>query len=156
MTTDAIIATLMLGVMCAAMWWLARLAKRRMGIGSGIISSGGLRVVGKRPLDQKSSLFVVEIAGGRHILIGTSLDGGISKIDDISAEEYRAMTSDSDAPTAATVSRLRAADTADTGEDLDSESTEQRFATVGESFQHLLGKAKHARTARRDRASGDE
>lgn len=160
MASDAVIATLLLGVMCFAMWWLARLAKRRMGVGAGTVSSDGLRVVGKRPLDQKNALYVVEIAGGRHILVGTSMDGGgVSKIDDISAAEFEAMRGDEDAPRRP---RLRVAtspaDSAASGEvaDGDAPDGEQKFATVGESFNALLGRARDARAARRDRASGDD
>lgn len=160
MAGDALIATLLLGVMCLTMWWLARLAKRRMGVGSGTVSGDGLRVVGKRPLDPKNALYVVEIAGGRHILVGASMDGGgIRKVDDISAEEFIAMTADEDAPKRP---KLRVAtstrDSAASDDDADGDETtgEQRFATVGESFNALLGKARDARSTRRDRASGDD
>jgi hypothetical protein len=156
MAGDALIATLLLGGMCLAMWFLARLARRRMGIGAGTIAGDGLRVVGKRPLDQKHALYVVEIAGGRHILVGTSMEGGISKVDDISAEEYAEMTREEDRP--ARSPKLRVAGGASTadpaqedGEDADED--QPRFATVGESFQMLLGKARDARSSRR--ASGD-
>ena len=94
MTQDAIFATLALGGMCLIMWWLARLARRRMGVGAGTVTPDGLRVVGKRPLDQRHALWVVEIAGGRHILLGSSLEGSVTKLDDITPEEYAAMSSD--------------------------------------------------------------
>lgn len=147
MAGDALIATLLLGGMCLAMWFLARLARRRMGIGSGTITGEGLRVVGKRPLDQKHALYVVEIAGGRHILVGTSMDGGISKVDDISADEFAEMTRDEERPTK--VAKLRATDETET----DETDEEPRFATVGESFQALLGKARDVRSSRK--ASGE-
>ncbi len=145
MAGDAIIATLALGGMCLLMWWLARLARKRMGVGAGTVSASGLRVVGKRPLDQKHSMFVVEIAGGRHILLGASMDGSVSKLDDISPEEYAAMVDEPKAP------KLRVATDDEDGDSPVEE--QQRFATVGESFQLLLGKAKDARSSRR--ASGD-
>jgi hypothetical protein len=132
------------------MWWLARLARKRMGIGAGTVSSNGLRVVGKRPLDQKSALYVIEIAGGRHILVGSSIDGSVTKVDDISAEEYAAMV---DEP-AARAPKLRVAngDTQD-GDDEDGQApAPPQFASVGESFSMLLGKAKSARSKR---ASGE-
>ncbi|MCW2922571.1 MAG: hypothetical protein JWL76_2445 [Thermoleophilia bacterium] len=158
MAQEGLIATLALGGLCILMWWLARLARKRMGIGSGTVSNDGLRVVGKRPLDQKHALYVVEIAGGRHILVGTSMDGGISKVDDISPEEFATMTDGATRPAPLKVARPRSADTdADTDLDVDAEphdaSDEPRFATVGESFNALLGKARDARTSRR--ASGD-
>ncbi len=149
MAGDALIATLALGGMCVLMWWLARLARKRMGIGAGTVSGDGLRVVGKRPLDQKHSLYVVEIAGGRHILVGTSMDGGISKLDDISAEEFQSMTRDEPR-----VSSLKVASTDDDDPDAPHDASEEpRFATVGESFNALLSKARDARGSRR--ASGD-
>lgn len=148
MAGDALIATLALGGMCVLMWWLARLARKRMGIGAGTVSGDGLRVVGKRPLDQKHSLYVVEIAGGRHILIGTSMDGGISKLDDISPEEFQSMTRDE--PRAPS---LKVASTGEDSEGPHDASDEPRFATVGESFNALLSKARDARGSRR--ASGD-
>jgi flagellar biogenesis protein FliO len=163
MGTEALIATLVLGAMCGAMWYLARVARRRMGIGAGTVSSDGLRVVGKRPLDQKNSLYVIEIAGGRHILVGASVEGGISKVDDISRDEFEAMTADDE--DVARRPRLRIAgggpaagaqpEGADPSDGSES-APEQRFASVGESFQMLLGKARDARTSRRDRASGDD
>ena len=152
MAGDAIIATLVLGGMCGLMWWLARLAKRRMGVGAGTVSASGLRVVGKRPLDQKSSLYVVEIAGGRHILLGSSLDGSVTKLDDISAEEFAAMTAaDAAAPKLRVASAVSSDDTGDAGGD-DTPAEEPQFATVSESFSHFLGKAKAARNRR---ASGE-
>jgi flagellar biogenesis protein FliO len=153
MAGDALIATLALGGLCILMWWLARLARKRMGIGAGTVSGDGLRVVGKRPLDQKHSLYVVEIAGGRHILVGTSMDGGISKLDDISLDEYAAMTRDEARPAPLKVASTEARDGDDDGDEPHDASTEPRFATVGESFNALLGKARDARASRR--ASGD-
>lgn len=150
MASDAIIATGILTVMCLAMWFLARLAKRRMGIGSGVVAQDALRIVGKRPLDQKSSLYVIEIAGGRHILIGSGVDGTVTKIDDISAEEYAVMADEADAPAKP---KLRVASKSTDSDNPDDEAPEQRFATVGESFQLLLGKAKEARSNRK--ASGE-
>lgn len=146
MGQEALLATLILGGMCGLMWFLARLAKKRMGIGAGTVAGDGLRVVGKRPLDQKNALYVLEIAGGRHILVGASADGGgISKVDDISAEEFAAMTQDEERPTR----RLRVANTGSgAAPEGDEPADEQRFATVGESFSLLLSKA-------RRRASGE-
>jgi flagellar biogenesis protein FliO len=172
MTGDAIIATLALGGVCLLMWWLARLAKKRMGVGAGTIAGDGLRVVGKRPLDQKNALYVIEIAGGRHILVGASAEGGgISKVDDISSDEYDAMMADQ-APAASKLPKLRLArstkstdsphvvsvdaDEAATTDTDDAAETTPQFATVGESFGMLLGKARESRSARRDkRASGE-
>lgn len=162
MAGDAILATAILAGMCGVMWFLARLAKKRMGIGSGVVAQDALRIVGKRPLDQKNALWVVEIAGGRHILLGTSTDGGgVTKLDDISADEYAAMV-DQEAQEAATRRpKLRVAapgttatttDASDDSSD-DEAADEQRFATLGESFNHFLGKAKEARTNRK--ASGE-
>lgn len=153
MAGDAILATAILAGMCLLMWFLARLAKKRMGIGSGVITPGSLRIVGKRPLDQKSSLWVIEIAGGRHILIGSS-EGGVAKLDDISAEEYALMLDSDVEAAAARRPKLRVA-ASDANADDDGEPTtdEQRFATVGETFTNLLGKAKEARTNRK--ASGE-
>ena len=169
MAGDAVIATLLLGFMCLVMWWLARLARRRMGVGAGTVSADGLKVVGKRPLDQKNALYVIEIAGGRHILVGASAEGGISKVDDISAEEYQAMATEPapqrpklrvagrGTPAAdATGAPVDAGSVDAESADGDDAADEQRFATVGESFQLLLGKARDARAARRDRAAGDE
>lgn len=153
MAGDALIATLALGGMCVLMWWLARLARKRMGIGAGTVSGDGLRVVGKRPLDQKHSLYVVEIAGGRHILVGTSMDGGISKLDDISAEEFQSMTRDEPRVPSLKVASPRSSDDAQDGDEPHDASEEPRFATVGESFNALLSKARDARSSRR--ASGD-
>jgi flagellar biogenesis protein FliO len=150
MTSDALIATLALGGLCLLMWWLARLARKRMGLGAGTVSSSGLRVVGKRPLDQKHSLYVVEIAGGRHILVGTSMDGGISKVDDISPDEYARMV---DEPAAPKPLRMATSDATDADPE-EPVQEQQRFATVGESFGMLLGKARDARANRK--ASGDD
>jgi hypothetical protein len=160
MAGDAIIATLVLGGMCVLMWWLARLARKRMGVGAGTVSSAGLRVVGKRPLDQKSALYVVEIAGGRHILLGSSIDGSVSKLDDISPEEFAAMV---DVPAekpklrvASAVSSDASDDDADAAGEGDEPAAKPQFASVGESFSHFLGKAKDAREARRDRRASGE
>ena len=155
MAGDAIIATLVLGGMCVLMWWLARLARRRMGVGAGTVSSNGLRVVGKRPLDQKSSLYVVEIAGGRHILLGSSMDGSVTKLDDISPEEFSKMVDEPKAPKLRVASPVSSDETEADGDDA-AAADQPQFASVGESFSHFLGKAKDARAARRDkRASGE-
>ena len=158
MAGDAIIATLVLGGMCGLMWYLARLARKRMGVGAGTVSSAGLRVVGKRPLDQKSSLYVVEIAGGRHILLGSSLDGSVTKLDDISPEEFASMV---DAPAEKPKLRVASAVSSDASDDdVDGEADEDaptpQFASVSESFSHFLGKAKDARATRRDRRASGE
>lgn len=166
---DAVVATLVLGGMCLLMWWLARLARKRMGVGAGTVSQDALRVVGKRPLDQKNALYVVEIAGGRHILVGASADGGVTKIDDITSDEYATMVAEEPA-TPRSRPRLRLAGagagpaTADPAAADDQDRVEphevddeQRFATVGESFGMLLGRARDARSARRERrVSGDD
>jgi len=175
MTKEAILATAVLGGMCLLMWALARVAKRRMGVGSGTISMNSLRVVGKRPLDQKASIYVVEIAGGRHILLGAGSEGTVTKLDDISAEEFALMSEEQ--PVATPIAaRLRmagrpslkaaptvaAVTTAPTGEDAinmsESDTTDEaaKFATVGESFTHFLGKAKQARDDKRDRRASGE
>jgi hypothetical protein len=130
-----------------------------MGVGAGTVSSAGLRVVGKRPLDQKSSLYVVEIAGGRHILLGSSLDGSVTKLDDISPEEFAVMTADeTKAPKLRVASPVSSDDSdgEDGGDAGEAPVAQPQFATVGESFSHFLGKAKDARATRRDkRASGE-
>jgi hypothetical protein len=169
MLGDAVIATLALGGMCLLMWWLARLARKRMGVGAGTVAGDGLRVVGKRSLDQKHALYVVEIAGGRHILVGTSMDGGISKVDDISADEFAAMSREEPkAPKLRVANGTGSSDAGQIGSDAPHDaaprdaaphdaaaaSDEPRFATVGESFNMLLGKARDARANRR--ASGDD
>ena len=159
MAGSALLATLVLGAMCGLMWFLARLARKRMGIGAGTVSSAGLRVVGKRPLDQKNALYVIEIAGGRHILIGSSTEGGIAKVDDLSPEEFAARTDDEPrAPKLRVAKPKPPVDTGDVDGDTDGDDAgvKPQFATVGESFSHFLGKAKDARSARRDkRASGE-
>ena len=155
---QAIIATLGLGGMCLLMWWLARLAKKRMGIGAGTVSTGALRVVGKRPLDPKSSLFIVEIAGGRHILLGSGADGTVTKIDDITPEEYATMVADEGPakPRLRVASAVRTSDEdGDDAEEVDADA-QQKFASVGESFGHFLGKAREAHSARKDRRASGE
>ncbi len=91
--------------------------------------------------------------------------GGISKVDDISAEEFAAMTDEPAEPRRARLrvagstadDRSRDAATAQAEDDAATDAVdEQRFATVGESFQLLLGKARDARASRRDRASGED
>lgn len=158
MAGDAIIATLVLGGMCVVMWWLARLARKRMGVGAGTVSAAGLRVVGKRPLDQKSSLYVVEIAGGRHILLGSSLDGSVTKLDDITPEEFAIMTADEPIAPKLRVASAVSSDASGDDADVDHEppAATPQFASVGESFSHFLGKAKDARSARRDRRASGE
>lgn len=177
-TGGAIKATLALAGMCFLMWFLARLAKRRLGVGAGTISPNALKIVSKKPLDQRSSLWIVEV-GGRHILLGSSLDGGVSKLDDISDAEWEQMSAPVvEGPTPLQAVRRIAsagmgrggsgdvaaiaggsADDDDPGalegtEGPHEQAEEQRFATVGESFQHLLKKARSARSG--SRASGDE
>lgn len=190
--TQAILATGALGVMCVIMYLLSRIARRRLGVGSGTVAPDAVRVVGKKPLDQKSALWIVEV-GGRHLLLGTGSDGSVSKLDDISDEQFARMRTDegdgggtAGAVVSGAADRLRrtlravpaadAAVVAAGGEDdvegdaagtvadevgaagattspatVDDEpavAEEQRFATVGESFSHLLGKAREARGRR--------
>lgn len=162
MAGDAIIASLILGGMCLLMWALARMAKRRMGLGAGTVSASALRVVGKRPLDQKSAIWVVEVAG-RHLLLGSGADGSVSKLDDISPEEYARMVEVEAEPAKPLLRVARSATTpaaapaaAGSADSPVEERTEQAFATVGESFQHLLGKARGARDSRRGRRASGE
>lgn len=198
MTLQALIGTMILAVMVVVMYLLARIAKKRMGIGAGTVTGDALKIVGKKPLDQKSNLFVLEIAGGRHILLASSAEGHVTKLDDITPDEYAAMVDqeavqaakakpklklampvlrpgtaaqtaaaerdssvtaapvpevdevDPDAIVAASLAQTESADAL-----AEADAEEQRFATVGESFQLLLGKAKEARAARKDRASGE-
>lgn len=124
----------------AFMYWAARFARTRLGLGAGTVGPDALRVVGKRVLEPRKALYVVEIAD-RYVLVGTA-ENSVSMIDHITADEFRRMSADS----GATVASLPAAAGADAGDD----DTPQRFMTVGESFAHFLDKARSSRRARRD------
>lgn len=165
--------TLIMIGLVAVTWFLSRKAKKHFGLGQGTVAPTSLKVVGKRQLEQKKSLYVVEIAD-RYVLVGTS-DNSVALIDHITAEEFAAMaTPVVEKPAAPTGSLSRrfnvlrpaaAAGTAAVAEDVmdaaadvalssvdgdaaDTEIDEPRFATVGESFQMLLGKARAARSGR--------
>ncbi|MBC7643998.1 MAG: FliO/MopB family protein [Thermoleophilia bacterium] len=146
-------------------WYLSKMAKKKLGLGAGTVSPSQLKVVGKRILEPKKSLYVVEI-GDRYVLVGTS-ENGVSLIDHITAEEFDGMSQKADAKVATTKTALaRRFGIATKASDLDTDAEatndcsatdadttdtpidEPRFATVGESFSMLLGKARSARAAK--------
>lgn len=155
--------TIVMVVLVGVMWYVSKLAKNKLGVGAGSMDPSQLKVVGKRVLEPKKSLYVVEI-GSRYILVGTS-ENGVSMIDNISAEEFDTMAQKADEKVAGTKTALArrfglagtittsasttdaAAPTADNA-DSDEPIEEPRFATVGESFSMLLGKARSARAAK--------
>jgi len=148
----------------AVTWYFSKLAKRKLGLGAGTVAPSQLKVVGKRILEPKKSLYVIEI-GDRYVLVGTS-ENGVSLIDHITAEEFDGMSQKADAKVAINKTALArrfgintntntaaaslATDTeaAPTADNADAPIDEPRFATVGESFTMLLGKARTARAAR--------
>lgn len=141
----------LLGIV-AFMYWMAHMARTRLGLGAGTVAPDSLRVVGKRVLEPRKALYVVEVAD-RYVLVGTA-EGSVSLIDHISADEFARMTdpvaADADTDTAALAaaadSPARDAIAAATaGGDGDA----QRFMTVGESFTFFLDKARTSRRARR-------
>jgi flagellar biogenesis protein FliO len=143
-------AIAILVMMILGMYWMAGLARKRLGMGSGTLPVSALKVVGKRQLEARKALYVVEL-GDRYVLVGTG-EHQVNFIDHISSDEYAAMlqTDESEA-TDSNTARLRLArrhtvdtsvELAATGTDTNAPTAEQRFATVGESFGHLLNKAR--------------
>lgn len=133
--------------MVLVMYGLSRMARKRLGMGAGTLPQSALKVVGKRTLEPRKSLYVVDL-GGRYILVGTG-ENQVSLVDHITAEEFAAMA---DEPEPVPRPRLRVArnGAAETDADLAATGTDQRFATVGESFAHLLGKARNRTKATSD------
>lgn len=156
MQLDALWATLILAGMCGLMYWAARLARRRLGIGAGTIGPDALKVVGKRQLDPKKAIYVVEI-GERYVLLGAA-EGSVSMLDHVTPEEFASMLPEDDG-VAQKVRRLTStAGSASDGEPGDEQrdsgdADAQQFMTPKESFRHLMAKARDARAGRR--ASGD-
>ena len=144
-STSALSMLMPIGIllgMVLAMYWLSRLARKRLGVGAGTLSGSSLKVVGKRTLEPRKSLYVVEI-GNRYILVGTG-EQSINLIDRISAEEYEQMVADetaSDSPRLR-IARSSTALEASDDEQLAATGSEPQFATVGESFSLLLAKAR--------------
>ena len=124
--------------MVLVMYWLSRMARKRLGMGSGTLPQSALKVVGKRTLEPRKSLYVVEL-GDRYILVGTG-ENQVNLIDHISADEFAAMATDAEQAPRLRVARNTSVVTDD--DELAATGTEQRFATVGESFAHVLGKVR--------------
>ncbi len=143
--------TLVLLIVVGAMYFAAGMARKRLGIGSGTLDHASLRVVGKRQLEARKSLYVIEL-GGRYVLVGTG-ESSVNLIDHITAEEYELMLgsgeldedadnddSDSDSPSGRRTLRTGGS---------------EQFATVGESFAWMLDKARAARSSRHADSSDD-
>lgn len=137
--TQMLITSIGFAGMIGFMWWLTAQARKKLGVGRGTVTPESLRVVGKRVLEGRKALFVVEVAD-RYVLLGTSEDS-ISLLDHITADEFALMSETQDAK------EPRDNDFIEMDFDTDNENLgrpvePQRFATVGESFSMLLGKAK--------------
>lgn len=151
--TSALSMLVPIGILLAmvlGMYALSRIARKRLGVGAGTLPGSSLKVVGKRTLEPRKSLYVVEV-GNRYILVGTG-EHQVNLIDHITAEEYEAMAADDED---ASRPRLRIArsnpqPTATLDEQLEATGSEPQFATVGESFSHLLSKARSRRTKSHD------
>ena len=139
-----------------ALWYAASQVRKRTNIGAGTVGPNALPIVGKRMLDQRKGLYVVQVAD-RYLLLGTS-ETTVGLIDHITAEEF-AMMSAPEIKSAGPARGLRLArkpvatttDTAETA-DADVEVDElaatgtdgaPQFATVGEAFGLLLEKARN-------------
>lgn len=140
LTMTAVLLGLVIG-----MYWLAAVARKRLGVGAGTVTSDALRVVGKRMLEPRKALYVVEI-GDRYVLVGTA-ENSVSLIDHITADEFERMTDPAEfnAEPANPFARL-AARRRDAATDEGESEPPQRFATVGESFAQLLSRARARRT----------
>ena len=119
----------------ALMYAAAAYARKKLGLGANVVAPDALKIVGKRTLDAKKALYVVEV-GERYILVGTA-ENSVNMIDHITADEFASMTN------AAAVEAAAADDTEVT---VDGPVPAQRFMTVGESFNYFLDKAKAKRT----------
>lgn len=137
--SQLVVYTLGLGLVVTVLYLIARLARARLGLGAGTISMGSLKVVGKRQLEPRKSLYMVEIAD-RYVLVGTS-DQSVSLIDHVTAEEFAAMTAPVQRPTR---TFLPGRSTRPVATD-DASSREQQFATLRESFGWMLDKARSRR-----------
>lgn len=83
-------ATFVLLGVILGMYACIRFVRNRLGISSKTVAPDALKIVGKRNLDQRKQLYVVEV-GERYLLVGTA-ENSISLIDHISAEEFAGMT----------------------------------------------------------------
>jgi flagellar biogenesis protein FliO len=165
MTFKIIMPTVILVGIIVAMWLMARFARSRLGIGAGTVTPGALKVVGRKQLEPRKSLYVVQIAD-RYILVGTG-EQSVNLIDRISADEFALMSDEVEVASPAKTFRTSPADEAEAGDmDADADAPaidspvtpdqlashlaeQQRFATVGESFSWLLNRAKTNRTAKK-------
>lgn len=122
------------------MWLLTRMARRRFGVGAGTLAPDQLRIVGKRTLEPRKALYVVEL-GNRYVLVGAA-ENSLSLIDHISAEEFAEMSEVAEqAATGPVIGPILRRGRPDD----DSDAEERQFATVGESFALLLDKARGRR-----------
>lgn len=151
-------------LMVIGMYWLSRIARNRLGMGAGTLPPTALKIVGKRMLEPRKSLYVVELAG-RYVLVG-SAENSITMLDRITPDEFAAMacvddeSDEGEAPrTALRNGLLRLVNARGASAPIDSDAAEiesvfdeesdvpapvreQRMATVGEGFTHLLSKAR--------------
>jgi flagellar biogenesis protein FliO len=89
MSLGALAFPLLLTAGILVLYAIVRMMRTRLGIGIGTVSAEALKIVGKRQLDQRKALYVVEVAD-RYILIGAA-ENSISLIDHIGADEFAAM-----------------------------------------------------------------
>lgn len=169
---DALWATLILAAMCGLMYWAAQIARKRLGIGAGTIGPEALKVVGKRQLDPKKAIYIVEI-GDRYVLLGAA-ESSVSMLDHVTPEEFASMLPVDDAPVrkirslpkpknALGYQQASASDDHDVDDDVEltevgvspaaGDESEREFMTPKESFKYLMAKARDARSDRK--ASGD-
>lgn len=89
MTWSALAFPVILIAIVLAMYAAMRVLRSKLGIGAGTVGSDSLRIVGKRQLDPRKALYVVEVAD-RYILVGAA-EQSLSLIDHITADEYAVM-----------------------------------------------------------------
>lgn len=155
---------MMVGIVLG-LYIFARVVRGKLGVGTDTLDSSSLRIVGKRPLEARKSLYVVEI-GSRYILVGTA-EGSVSMIDHITTEEFESMREEAELAiaarkesTAALVRRFNPLNPLNSKSEDDADevavAAEQKFMTIGESFNFFLGKAKGATRGRRTTTASDD
>jgi flagellar biogenesis protein FliO len=172
------IPTVCLLAMLGGLWFAAVQLRRRGAVGGGTVGPNALPIVGKRTLEQRKSLFIVQVAD-RYLLLGTA-ETSVQLIDRITAEEFAAMSAmaevapvDMGGLAAKAAGKLRlvrpgttadavAADAdvavAEAGDDeaaAEATGTDGQFLSVGESFHYFLDKARN-RGGKRAAAGGTQ
>lgn len=86
-----LVSTLVLVAVILGLYACIRLVRGKLGVAQKTVAPEALKIVGKKNLDQRKQLYVVEV-GDRYLLLGAT-EGSINLLDRLSSDEFAALKS---------------------------------------------------------------